>query len=165
MVLIKGVAMSRLAYKLDFVNFGDICSSCIQNCCRRFYAVLLPEEEEDFNDKSFTIITEKGPVKCIGSRGGQPCPYLDERGRCTIYSRRPLDCRLWPIMVYLDFKTREKVIYLDLDCPAVREEKIPINIVKKIIETVKTLNLNEEWLEKYTLAPWPNNLVEIGRFK
>jgi hypothetical protein len=68
-------------------------------------------------------------------------------------------------MVYLDFKTREKVIYLDLDCPAVREEKISINIVKKIIETVKTLNLNEEWLEKYTLAPWPNNLVEIERFK
>jgi hypothetical protein len=68
-------------------------------------------------------------------------------------------------MVYIDFKTHERVIYLDLDCPAVREGRIPVNIIKKIIETVKTLNLDEEWLEKYTLAPWPNNLIEIGRFK
>ena len=157
--------MSRLAYKLHFVDFGNICSLCSQNCCSRFYAVLLPDEVEEFNDKSFTIMTEKGPVKCIGSRGRQPCPYLDINGRCTIYSKRPLDCRLWPVMVYIDFKTHERVIYLDLDCLAVREGRIPVNIIKKIIETVKTLNLDEEWLEKYTLAPWPNNLIEIGRFK
>jgi len=157
--------MSRLAYKLDFVNFGNICSSCSQNCCRRFYAVLLPDEEEEFNNTSFTIITEKGSVKCIGSRGGQPCPYLDKNGHCTIYSRRPLDCRLWPVIVYIDFKTRERIIHLDLDCPAVREGRIPVNVVKKIVEIVKTLNLSEEWLEKYTLAPWPNNLIEIERFR
>jgi Fe-S-cluster containining protein len=157
--------MSRLAYKLSFVDFGDICSKCTENCCKRFYAVLLPEEEEEFRGVSFTIVTEKGPVRCIGSRGGKPCPFLSESGKCTIYSRRPLDCRLWPVLVYIDFKTREKIVYLDLDCPAVREGRIPAGLIEKIVEAVKNLELDEKWLEKYTLAPWPNNLVEIARFK
>jgi hypothetical protein len=68
-------------------------------------------------------------------------------------------------MIYIDFKTRERIIYLDLECPAVRSGKIPVSVVKRIVEALKNLELNDEWLEKYTLAPWPNNLVEIGRFK
>ena len=159
------IYMSRLAYKLSFVDFGNICSNCTENCCRRFYAVLLPEEENEFKDVSFTIMTERGLVKCIGSNSGKPCPFLDESGKCTIYSKRPLDCRLWPVLVYIDFKTRERVVYLDLDCPAVREGRLPIEVVKKIMETIKNLELSDEWLEKYTLAPWPNNLIEITRFK
>jgi Fe-S-cluster containining protein len=157
--------MYRLAYKLGYVDFGKICSSCPTNCCRRFYAVLLPDEEEEFGEHSFTISTERGPVKCVGARGGRPCPFLDSQGRCTIYEKRPFDCRVWPIMMYIDLETRERVIYLDLDCPAVREGRIPPNLVKKIVETLKTTEISDEWLERYTLAPWPNNLIEIERFK
>jgi hypothetical protein len=47
----------------------------------------------------------------------------------------------------------------------VRSGKIPVSVVKRIVEALKNLELSDEWLEKYTLAPWPNNLVEIGRFK
>ncbi|MEM1695016.1 MAG: hypothetical protein QXO48_01915 [Desulfurococcaceae archaeon] len=77
----------------------------------------------------------------------------------------PLDCRLWPIIVYIDFKTREKVVYLDMDCPAAKEGRIPREIIEKIVEEIKKVELNESWLEKYTLAPWPNNLMEITRYK
>jgi len=157
--------MMRLAHKLSFVNFADICSSCLQNCCKRFYSILLPDEEEEFNNVSFPIKTERGVIKCIGAYNGRQCPFLDENGRCTIYENRPLDCRLWPVMIYIDFKTRERIIYLDLECPAVRSGKIPVSVVKRIVEALKNLELSDEWLEKYTLAPWPNNLVEIGRFK
>ncbi|MEM1641806.1 MAG: YkgJ family cysteine cluster protein [Desulfurococcaceae archaeon] len=157
--------MTRVAERFSFVNFGNICSSCSINCCRRFYAVLLPEEEEEFKDVAFTISTERGEVKCIGSRSSKPCPFLDSRSLCTIYNKRPLDCRLWPIIVYIDFKTREKVVYLDMDCPAAKEGRIPREIIEKIVEEIKKLELNESWLEKYTLAPWPNNLVEITRYK
>lgn len=157
--------MSRLAYKFNFVDFKRICSDCKENCCLRFYAVLLPEEEEDFSDVAFEIETERGVVKCIGSRGGNPCPYLSKEGHCTVYEKRPLDCRLWPVLVYVDFKTRERIIYLDLECPAVREGKLPEGLVKQIIETVKSVNFDNEWLEKYTLAPWPNNFIEVLRLK
>lgn len=157
--------MSRLADRFSFVNFGNICSNCTENCCKRFYAVLLPDEEEEFKEYSFTINTERGAVKCIGSNSGKPCPFLDESGKCSVYSKRPLDCRLWPVLVYIDFKTRERIVYLDLECPAVREGKIPVDVVKRIVESIGKLELSDAWLEKYTLAPWPNNLLEIARFK
>lgn len=96
---------------------------------------------------------------------GKPCPFLSSDGKCLIYERRPLDCRLWPIMVYIDLESREKVVYLDMECPAVREGRVPKELVQRIVNELKKLHLDEKWLEKYTLAPWPNNLVEIMRFK
>ncbi|MEM4824100.1 MAG: hypothetical protein QXV31_03585, partial [Zestosphaera sp.] len=73
--------------------------------------------------------------------------------------------RLWPVILYYDFKTGEKVIYLDLDCPAVASGKLPSDLIKNIIEELKKLSLDIEWLKKYTLAPWPNHLIEVARIK
>lgn len=157
--------MGKLAHKFKFVDFKDVCSNCRENCCTRFYAVLLPEEEEEFKDTAFEVETQRGKVKCIGSRDGKPCPYLSREGYCTVYEKRPLDCRIWPVVVYVDFKTGERVVYLDLECPAVREGKIPSELIERITSTVKEIDLSDEWLEKYTLAPWPNNFIEIFRFK
>ncbi len=157
--------MNKLSERFDFVDFSPVCSGCEVNCCRRFYAVLLPEEEKDFEDVSFLINTELGSVKAIGSRNGHPCPYLDNLGKCSIYFMRPLDCRLWPVIIYYDFKTGEKVVYLDLDCPAVISGKLPHKLIKNIVEELKKLNLDTEWLKKYTLAPWPNHLIEVARIK
>ncbi|MEM2658891.1 MAG: YkgJ family cysteine cluster protein [Zestosphaera sp.] len=157
--------MGRLSERFAFVNFGPVCSDCRINCCKRFYAVLLPEEEKDFENSSFSIDTELGSVRAIGSRNGLSCPYLDDTGMCSIYVRRPLDCRLWPVILYYDFKTGEKVIYLDLDCPAVASGKLPSDLIKNVIEELKKLSLDIEWLKKYTLAPWPNHLIEVARIK
>ncbi|MEM2277407.1 MAG: YkgJ family cysteine cluster protein [Zestosphaera sp.] len=157
--------MGRLSERFAFVNFGSVCSDCRINCCKRFYAVLLPEEEKDFENSSFSIDTELGSVRAIGSRNGLSCPYLDDTGMCSIYVRRPLDCRLWPVILYYDFKTGEKVIYLDLDCPAVASGKLPSDLIKNVIEELKKLSLDIEWLKKYTLAPWPNHLIEVARIK
>lgn len=157
--------MNKFAYRLKFVDFKNICNECSENCCRRFYAILLPEEEDVFKDVAFELKTDKGVVKCIGSRDNKPCPYLNEHGYCSMYDKRPFDCRLWPVVVYIDFKTRERVIYLDLECPAVKKGKIPADLINKIIESVRDLDFDENWLEKYTLAPWPNNFIEIYRYK
>lgn len=157
--------MGELASKLSFVNFKEICSGCKENCCRRFYAVLLPEEEDEFKDVAFEVETSLGPVKCIGSRNGRPCPYLSSSGYCEIYERRPFDCRIWPILIYIDFETRERVVYLDLECPAVRDGRLSRDLVSKVVKSLGNAEMDEEWLEKYTLAPWPNNLVEILRLR
>lgn len=76
-----------------------------------------------------------------------------------------MDCRVWPVIMYYDFKTNERVIYLDLDCEAVRENRVPVSLINKIVEVLKNTPLDDEWLKKYTLAPWPNNLIEIARVK
>lgn len=155
--------MTRRSDAFAFVDFWSICSGCHLNCCRRFYAVLLPEEEEEFKDVSFEVRTELGSVRAVGSRGGAPCPYLDEAGRCTIYPRRPLDCRLWPVMMYYDFRTGDRVVYLDLDCPAASSGRIPREFVDSVVRKLEEVDIDEEWLKRYTLAPWPNRLVEVAR--
>ncbi len=157
--------MTRKSEAFAFVDFWSICSGCGINCCRRFYAVLLPEEEGEFGEASFEVETGLGCVKAIGSRSGAPCPYLDEAGRCTIYPRRPLDCRLWPVMMYYDFETGDRVVYLDLDCPAASSGRIPRKLVDEIIGRLEMVDIDEEWLKRYTLAPWPNNLVEVARLR
>lgn len=150
---------------LSSIDFKGICDNCPSNCCQRFYAILLPEEEPLFNKYSFTIHTEKGPVKAIGALEGRSCAFLSRNGYCTIYEKRPLDCRLWPVVVYIDPVTREKIVYLDLDCPALRDLRIPISVINRILKEITKLNFDESWLERYTLAPWPNNFVELFRFK
>ncbi|MCX8199263.1 MAG: YkgJ family cysteine cluster protein [Sulfolobales archaeon] len=155
--------LGNVAKELSFIDFGDICKNCEANCCRRFYAVLLPEEELLFKESSFTVSTPLGAVKAIGSRNGKPCPYLSEDNLCKIYSMRPFDCRIWPVIMYYDLKTGDKVIYLDLQCPAVIKNTLSKEVVDKVIEVLKKINVDEEWLKKYTLAPWPNTLKEITR--
>lgn len=154
----------RTSTLLNFVDFGNICKSCNINCCKRFYAVLLPEEEGIF-EHEFEVETPLGKVKAIGSKNEMPCPYLDEKGLCRVYNIRPFDCRAWPVMLYYDFEKDEKVVYLDMDCPAAKENKIPKELLDKIVEVIKGIDIDKEWLKKYTLAPWPNNLKEIARFR
>ncbi len=148
--------------ELGFIDFGDICRDCKANCCRRFYAVLLPEEEPLFKESSFNVPTPLGAVKAIGSKDGKPCPYLSEDNLCKIYPVRPFDCKIWPVIMYYDSKTGDRVIYLDLQCPAVTENRLPKEVVNKIVEVLRKTNVDEEWLKRYTLAPWPNTLREIA---
>lgn len=156
----------RLADYLKFVNFGSICATCKDNCCKKYYAVLLPEEEK-LIEHTFEVSTPLGNVKAVGSRNGKPCPYLDDKGFCKIYNLRPFDCRVWPLTVYYDFEKDEKVIYLDMECPAVAEDKIPKELIDKMLDVLKNISsdIDKEWLKKYTLAPWPNKLKEIARLK
>lgn len=156
---------SSLAEKLSFVNFGEVCRGCTVNCCKRFYAVLLADEEHRFREESFQVDTPLGPVRAIGSRDGKPCPFLGEDGLCTVYPQRPFDCRLWPILLYYDFATGEKVVYLDLECPAVAEGRIGREFIEKVTKVLQEVEIDVTWLKKYTLAPWPNRLVEVARFK
>ncbi|MEM1619230.1 MAG: YkgJ family cysteine cluster protein [Fervidicoccaceae archaeon] len=157
--------MRDLRKYFDFVDFGEICRDCRENCCKRFYAVLLPDEEHEFADFSDEVETPEGRVRTLGSPRGKQCPFLDQRGWCTIYPRRPYDCRTWPILLYYDIERREKVAYLDLDCPAAAQGRIPKELVDRIIETYKRLDVDESWLKRFTLAPWPNNLVELARWR
>ncbi len=149
------------------INFREICASCPENCCKRYYAVLLPGEEERIPKvlKPFEIMTKYGCVKAIGAREGLPCPALSSGGYCTVYNERPFDCRIYPLVVYLDEKTGEKVAYLDLGCPAVREGRISKDLIEKLLKLYRSVNVSDEWLRRYTHAPWHNRFIEITRWK
>ncbi|MCX8196402.1 MAG: YkgJ family cysteine cluster protein [Acidilobaceae archaeon] len=162
-------SMGKLAQRLSFVNFGDICRGCKVNCCRRFYAVLLEEEEGEFDGAASVVRTRLGRVKTLGGPGGKTCPFLSREGLCTIYDKRPFDCRLWPLMVYYDFEREEFIIVLDHECPAAAEGKIPQEMLQRMIQTAKEAildgSLKKEWVMKYTLSPWPKNYQILERVK
>ncbi|MEN2999359.1 MAG: YkgJ family cysteine cluster protein [Acidilobaceae archaeon] len=161
--------MGKLAQRLSFVNFGDVCKNCPVNCCKRFYAVLLEEEEAEFDGKSSVVRTRLGRVRTLGGPKGKTCPFLLENGFCGVYERRPFDCRLWPLMVYYDFEREEFIIVLDLECPAAAEGKIGQDMLKRMIEVAREAildgSLRKEWVKKYTLSPWPKNYVVVERIR
>jgi len=157
--------MGRLARLLDFVDFGDICRGCKVNCCRRFYAVLLDEEVEEFRGVAKPLKTRYGVVYTLGDPNGGICPYLRQDGLCSVYPKRPFDCRFWPLMIHYDKASDEFVILLDLECPAAREGKIPEELLNKMIKTVLDAGIDEEWVKKFTTTPWHGNLRELLRVK
>lgn len=53
---------------------------------------------------------------------GYECPAFDsDTNRCTIYSRRPLDCRLYPFLLTFDERGEQVLLTADFLCPFVRE--------------------------------------------
>jgi len=158
---------SALPEELAHIDFSSICKNCSINCCRRFYAVLLPEEAARLSKvvEVFKVSTKYGDVYAVGARDGKPCPALTADGRCSIYKIRPVDCRMWPVMVYIDEKTGEKVAYLDLECLAAAEGRIGEDFINRVLEGYKKLRIDTEWLKRYTAAPWPNRLKEVSRWR
>jgi len=157
--------MGRLARLLDFVDFGDICRGCQVNCCRRFYAVLLDEEVEEFKSVAKRIKTRYGVAYTLGGPDGSVCPYLRHDGLCSIYPKRPFDCRLWPLMIHYDEERDEFVVHLDMECPAARDGRIPQELLDRMLKTVLNAGLDERWVKKFTSTPWHKNLKEIARVK
>ena len=37
--------------------------------------------------------------------------------------------------------------------------------VDRVIKVLKNSNIDANWLKRYTLAPWPNRLKEVCRFR
>lgn len=53
--------------------------------------------------------------------GGFRCPaFQAESNRCTIYSVRPLDCRLYPFVLTCDANTGGVTLAMDMKCPYLR---------------------------------------------
>jgi Fe-S-cluster containining protein len=81
------------------------CSICKSHCCGRNQTVgapiVLPKEISNFSDDD---LYEDGGVKRIKRGSDGMCKFLSNK-LCSIYERRPLECRLYPwIMVYTDGK-------------------------------------------------------------
>jgi Fe-S-cluster containining protein len=157
--------MGKLARLLDFVDFGEICRGCQVNCCRRFYAILLDEEVEEFKAVAKPIKTRYGIVHTLGDPHGGVCPYLRSDGLCNVYPERPFDCRFWPLMIHYDSTSGEFVIHLDMECPAAREGRIPKELLDRMLKTVLNAGLDENWVKRFTSTPWHGNLKEIARVK
>jgi len=77
------------------------CQRCDAKCCNKSSPVMLPDVERDFLRKKLRM---EGKLDyrfhLFGYQTlGEPCVYLTQDNRCEIYDDRPLDCRVYPVLV------------------------------------------------------------------
>lgn len=109
---------------------AQVCLKC-EVCCRYlspatiYVPYFFPEEIKD-------IAVEGGWAAVGNAVDGKPLPIAREDGyicrffaprenKCRIYSRRPLDCRLYPFIVTYAADCRSVILALDTKCPYARE--------------------------------------------
>lgn len=94
------------------------CLTC-KVCCRfpEKYSPLIPY----FLDKENGSYYGRR-IDVIKSGDGYICPYFaPDKNICSIYSKRPLDCKLYPFMVTYDDTYKKVILVLDNNCPNAKE--------------------------------------------
>jgi uncharacterized protein len=80
-----------LADKLgEYIGGFSPCSKGCSKCCH--YNVSITEYEVQIIEKEMGVKRNK-KAKVNKDFHGAPCPFLDNSGRCSIYSARPYSCR------------------------------------------------------------------------
>lgn len=74
---------------------------------------------------------------------GYQCPAFDPRtSHCTIYDRRPFDCRLYPLALMWNQAHDQVLLGWDAKCPFLREQ-IPTDIHRHAVQVMALLDLPE----------------------
>jgi len=95
------------------------------------------------------------------------CPFFNERNNaCTIYSNRPLDCRLYPLMVTYDKKRKNIILSIDTKCPFVTDIKNKELIKKWADYTTRYLEKNHIAhiisKHKYFIGPYYEDAIPFS---
>ena len=121
--------MSEIAPKEILPN--ELCLAC-KGCCRfakkecPFAPVFIEEEARNAaSDKIGSYFNEspKGgfKVKLTACDGHFLCPFFNlSENKCSIYSKRPLDCRLYPFMLIVS-NDDNACLGIDTNCPFAKE--------------------------------------------
>jgi len=72
----------------------------------------------------FTTAEEKSNLPKINTK--TPCAYLNKKGLCGVYDKRPFDCKLFPFDLIKESGEFYWVIW-DVDCPIIKEERDKFN--------------------------------------
>lgn len=133
---------------------NEICLKC-DVCCRfreknSVYAPkFLPEETKQFGDR---FLQNLSPA----CNGEFICQFFSPAtNTCTIYNQRPLDCRLYPLMITYDKDYENIILCLDTKCPYIKDSRQPPVISHKLNEYTEYV---EGFLKKQNL---PHNFVML----
>jgi len=73
------------------------------------------------------------------------CPYF-KNPLCSIYKKRPIDCKTYPITI--DLINNKPIFVIDLKCPAVKKGIIDRRFINKAITLWKENWPSKTWLEE-----------------
>jgi Fe-S-cluster containining protein len=97
-------------------------SKCDAHCCRSGFLSLKGYKELDVvAGKNKRVLEKKGLLKedkgvYILDITKNPCPQLDNKNRCRVYSTRPFVCREFPLLI------NNKFIVAAPGCPAIKDK-------------------------------------------
>ena len=125
------------------------CKSCNNNCCGKnphLTPVLMPSEEKKFKKYSRKIETPHRTIFVLAKKENGNCIFLDDKTmRCTIYDKRPLECKLYPFL--LNFN--KTIVDVKLDkrfCPCL---KTFASDNEKIIAYLNRYKFPSAWVKGY----------------
>ena len=112
--------------KIDITIPDKLCLSC-EGCCRfikkssPWAPLFLPHE---ITEKIRPYLRKSGRVKLKYSGNIYICPFFNfEHQKCSIYTKRPLDCRLYPFTITFNKTLKNIVLGIDTKCPFALDEK------------------------------------------
>lgn len=149
-----------------------------QGCCRNLDWMRLSPDEYDrvYADVEDCMeYKREGPFLLVRAKDQGPCPHWD--GQCTVYDKRPLECRLYPQAVGSVFDGRDMVLSIHAETPCPWRGKLrgsddaAVEMVRSLGETVARQGqpvrvVREEGLGKLEIA-WRRlirKLFGFGRY-
>lgn len=133
---------------MDNLSTKQGCQKC-RECCKFekdeiYFAPLFTKEEVDELNKENITFKKKSnnvfQIELKKSNNYYVCPFLDESNHlCTIYEKRPFDCRIWPF-IFMKKDNRIVLACFDKDlCPDMenmKKRQFP-RLTKKVLKWIK----------------------------
>jgi Fe-S-cluster containining protein len=123
------------------------CTNCKKHCCgeiRKLRPVLLPSEEKRFKKYSDIVKMAGRDMLVLKQKKGN-CIFFNKKKKCIIYTKRPLECRLYPFL--LDFSKKQANVKLDKRfCKSLKTLAFD---KRKIISYVRKHKFPREWVKEY----------------
>jgi Fe-S-cluster containining protein len=139
------------------------CKKC-GNCCKDLFdfrrgekrgLTLTTQEAALFSDKEIAPLAAFGfdspNIIFLYQLSVKDCPHINIENHCTIYEKRPLICRAFPLTEG-SFSTKCKLFWFLKDFPE--------NTVKVVIDWGKTQLEAEKQLDDYIIATYKSNFAE-----
>lgn len=125
------------------------CQGCKQHCCGQIpglQPVLLPSEEAQFAGST----EDHGVLKLIKKKPDTgTCVFLDDKtNKCTIYNKRPLECRLYPFVLDVADPS-ELAVFYRLDPRRCGSLNTLIAQPWEIMKEVQKHDYPGEWVDAY----------------
>ena len=123
------------------------CRGCSARCCQGIVTpVLLADEERLFGAETRVAETGFRSMRLLARGEDERCVFLDRSSsRCTIYARRPLECRIYPYL--LDFSRGRVGLKLDARfCPGAAGMKPD---AEGLLAAVSGRDFPPDWIKGY----------------
>jgi Fe-S-cluster containining protein len=104
----------------------------------------MPDEIPRFLNNTDIVISQGMEFHTLKRVDGV-CKFLDNNQRCSIYTERPLECRLYPHVLHRDAQGKP-ILILHAACPQHTKALQPK------LEDIP--ELNEDWFKAYEALPY-----------